>query len=307
MKPKVYFYPGSRGATIYERDGYVDCVPFSPEGIARWIEPTENPDEAQLFWCGQFHDKDAWKLNSNRFEFLTGRENRHVFEIEGDWRGMEIPEWLRPCILTAMNVPERNRGWNIMARPGCSRLLIHLAREAPSGFKMPSNRQFWFRGQWDSQGLRERLHDVLAVDFLPEDFEFIINPQWAAHLAIDNSWTRDFQQQMIDNAFILCPAGEGQATLRMYEACYYGRIPIVIADCLWAWEDVTDVSFAFRVSPQAGDEEMAKALADIFSRAESELEDRCRQAALYFEHVVKRYFQDPTDFLLTWLRKKALI
>ena len=35
MKPKVYFYPGSRAPTIYERDGYVDCVPFSPQGIER--------------------------------------------------------------------------------------------------------------------------------------------------------------------------------------------------------------------------------------------------------------------------------
>ena len=112
---------------------------------------------------------------------------------------------------------------------------------------------------------------------------------------------------MRESAFVLCPAGEGQATLRMYEACYYGRVPVVIADCLWTWDDVTDVSFAFRISPQASDDEMVKALADIFAIPDSELEDRCRMAALYFEHTVKFYFRDPTEFLLIWMRKKELI
>jgi len=311
MKSKVYFYPGSRDPSLHERDGYIDCVPFSPNGIAKWIEPTGNPDEAQLFYCGQFHDKGAWKLNPNKFEFLQGQESKHVFEIEGDWRGMDIPEWLKPCVMTAMNVPERNRGWNIMARPGCSRLLVHLAREAPSGFEMPMKRQFWFRGQRDSRGLRARLVDVLEENFVticePREVDFQFNDFWGAILGPGDQRVEDFQQAMRESAFILCPAGEGQATLRMYEACYYGRIPILIADCLWTWEDVTDISFAFRISPQAGDEKIVKALAGIFTIPDSELEDRCRMAALYFEHIVRFYFQDPTLFLLTWLGKKCLI
>ena len=304
MKPKTYFYPSSRDPSLHERDGYADCVPFSPQGIERWIEPTGNPDEAQLFWCGQFHDKDAWKLSPNRFEFLQGRESKHVFDIEGDWRGMDIPEWLKPCVMTAMNVPERNRGWSIMARPGCSKLLVHLAREAPSGFAMPTKRQFWFRGQMDSKGLRERLAKVLEGSNLPS--AIALNAFWGAVLASDDPRVQAFGSGMRESAFILCPAGEGQATLRMYEACYYGRVPVVIADCLWTWEDVTDVSFAFRISPQASDDEMVKALMDIFAIPGSELEDRCRMAALYFEHIVKRYFDDPTECFLAWMMKRGL-
>ena len=304
MKPKVYFYPGSRDPSLHERDGYVDCVPFSPQGIERWIEPTSNPDEAQLFWCGQFHDKDAWKLSPNRFEFLQGRESKHFFDIEGDWRGMDIPEWLRPCVMTAMNVPERNRGWSVMARPGCSKLLVHLAREAPSGFRMPMKRQFWFRGQRDSRGLRERLAKVLEGSNLPS--AIALNAFWGAVLASDDPRVQAFGSGMRESAFILCPAGEGQATLRMYEACHFGRVPVVIADCLWTWEDVTHVSFAFRISPQASDDEMVKALMDIFAIPDSELEDRCRMAALYFEHIVKRYFDDPTECFLAWMMKRGL-
>ena len=84
MKPKVYFYPGSRDPFTQEKAGYADCIPFSPQGIERWVEQTENPDEAQFFYCGQFHDKDAWKLSPNRFEFFQGRESKHIADIEGD-------------------------------------------------------------------------------------------------------------------------------------------------------------------------------------------------------------------------------
>ena len=306
MKIKAYFYSGSRDPSIHERSGYIDCVPFSPQGIERWVEPTGNPDEAQLLYCGQFHDKEAWKLSPGRFEFFQGRESRHVFEIEGDWRGMEIPEWLRPCILSAMNAREKNRGWNVMARPGCSKLLVHLAREAPSGFRSPLKKQFWFRGQQDSGGLRTRMWKVLDQSGLPSSLK--INDFWGAVLDVGNQEVVEYRRGMEDSAFVLCPGGEGWgATLRMYEACYYGRVPVLIADCPWAWEDVTDVSFAFRISPHAGDEEMARMLTDIFAISDSELEDRCRMAALYFEHVVKFYFRDPTEFFLEWMRKRRLL
>jgi len=302
---KVYFYPGSRDPSLHERDGYVDCVPFSPQGVAKWIKPTDNPDEAQLFYCGQFHDKDAWKLNPNKFEFFQGRESRHVFDIEGDWRGMEIPEWLRPCVMTAMNVPERNRSWNIMARPGCSKLLVHLAREAQSEFGVPTKKHFFFRGQRDSRNLREKVYQILRSADLP--YRFMFNLDWSAVKDIAHPDVVEYQQIMRESAFVLCPAGEGQATLRMYEACYFGRIPIVIADCLWTWEDVTDISFCLRIPSQMSEDEMFKALIDIFSISDSELEDRCRMAALYFEHVVRRYFDDPTEFFLTWIKRRALM
>ena len=312
MKLKVYFYPGSRDPSEQEKAGYVNCVPFSPQGIERWIEPTDNPDEAQLFYCGQFHDKDAWRLSPGRFEFLQGRELKHVFDVEGDWRGMDIPEWLKPCVLTVMNAREKNRGWNIMARPGCSKLLVHLAREAPSGFRLPSKKQFWFRGQQDSGGLRMRLSNILEDNFVtickPKEVDFQFNSFWGAVLDVNHQEVAEYRRGMEDSTFILCPGGEGWgATLRMYEACYFGRVPILIADCLWAWEDVTDVSFASRISPHASDDEMGKALADIFAISDSELEDRCRMAALYFEHVVRFYFRDPTEFLMMWLGKKRLI
>lgn len=306
MKLKTYFYPGSRDPSLHERSGYVDCVPFSPQGIERWIEPTDNPDEAQLFYCGQFHDKDAWRLNPGRFEFLQGRELKHVFDVEGDWRGMDIPEWLKPCVLTVMNAREKNRGWNIMARPGCSKLLVHLAREALSGFRPPPKRQFWFRGQQDSGGLRARMWKVIHESGLPVELK--INGFWGAVLDVNNQEVVEYQRGMEDSAFVLCPGGEGWgATLRMYEACHFGRVPILIADCLWAWEDVTDVSFAFRIPPTASDDEMGKALADIFAISDPELEDRCRMAALYFEHVVKFYFHDPTECFLAWAKKKELL
>lgn len=283
---------------MHERMGYEDCVPFSPQGIERWVRPTGTPQLAAFFYGGQFHDSEAGGLSQSRYEYFAGRENRHVFDIEGDWRGREIPAWLRPATMTAMNVLPKHRDWRMMARPPSSRLLVSLARGPMIAFSPPAVRSFYFQGQPDSQGLRERMAAAAQLARVPADIAF--NPFWGARLDPTDGAVRSYCAGLERSAFALCPAGEGQATMRMYEACAYGRVPVVISDALWMWEDLVDTSWCFRISPHSDRERIAEELALIYSISQSEMEERGRQAWNYFQHVVRNYFADPMREFLIW-------
>jgi len=113
-----------------------------------------------------------------------------------------------------------------------------------------------------------------------------------------------YSDSMRENAFVLCPGGEGWgSTLRSYEACFFGRVPVVISDSLMVWEDILDTTFFIKLSPSLTDEEMASALAKLFEMSDLEIADRCRSAVLYFEHVIRRHFRNPTEFFLAWMGK----
>lgn len=288
---------------MHERMGYLNCVPFSPEGIERWIRPTGSWNLADLFYGGQFHDSEADGLMLPRFEYFAGRESKHVFDIEGDWREREIAQWLRPATLTAMNVLPRHKQWHIMARPPSSRLLVSLARDPVLPFNSAKDRCFYFAGQRDSQGVRQKMADATRLAGLPAAITF--NDFWAARLETDDPTVARYGAGLKKSAFALCPAGEGQATMRMYEACAYGRIPIVISDALWMWEDLVDTSFCFRISPGLRIKELAEELERIYSLPDSEIEARCRSAWLYFQNVVRPYFGDPMRQFLIWTHRRC--
>ena len=202
-----------------------------------------------------------------------------------------------------MNVLPEHKDWHVMARPPSSRLLVSLARGPGIDFSLPKERCFYFAGQRDSRGIRQRMADAVTLANVPADVSF--NEFWGARLDPDHPAVRGYSAGLERLAFALCPAGEGQATMRMYEACAYGRVPILISDCLWMWEDFVDTSFCLRISPDSPLELMAEELAWIYLISDSELADRCRLAWEYFQNVVRNYFEDPMREFLTWAHWRA--
>jgi len=129
VKPKVYFYSHARERPTH---GGPRChTPFL-DGADGQIEVTENPDESDLFFAGQYHDSELWKLQPNRLAFFAGKEDKHVFDLDGDrW---QIPDWLRVSLLSVMTNWPRPPGWRIMVRPGSGTLLVDLAKHNTQGF-----------------------------------------------------------------------------------------------------------------------------------------------------------------------------
>lgn len=297
---KVYYYPGSLDAPTH--GGPYCFTPFR-DGAETVIEKTDNPYGADLLFAGQFHDTEKWKLNPNRFAYFKDSEDRHVFDLDGD-RWPVIPEWLRGSLLSGMNGKPIHKEWRFMARPGSSQSLVRIATKEPPGFVPPKNKTLWFRGQPDSGGLRKRLASIVEAMDVESDIQF--NNFWGAGVPEDSSVKIEYEKRMRESAFVLSPGGEGWgATLRMYEACYYGCVPIIISDCLIAWEDYTDTSFMVRISPDLPDDKIADAIKAVYDEPDDAIEDRCRMASMYFDHVVRRYFRNPTEFFLAWLEKKG--
>ena len=299
---KLYLYPHAPQHVHDTISQYRNSVSFSIDGIVKHCELV-GPEQAEYFYMGQYADKYAWKLHPNRFEYFKGNESRHILDIEGDWANMDIPEWLRPCMITAMNATVRERDWRVFIRPGCSMLLMDmLRREIP--YRPPEKIGFYFRGQPDPHGVREKLRCALLKSGLPHSFEF--TNQWNAPTHTDNPEVRKFQDEMGKWSFALCPSGTGKKmTVRFYEACAMGRIPVVVGNNDWLEERIAS-EFKFQTFADVPEDELMGWLNGVFmiaSRPEM-LRELSETARDYFNDTVRGYFRDPTEYFLGWIKRR---
>jgi hypothetical protein len=96
-------------------------------------------------------------------------------------------------------------------------------------------------------------------------------------------------------------------TIRFYETCFFGRVPVVISEMAFMGDDDTDTSFIFKIPTDISEEEMAKELLKISQTPITELIERGKCARNYFLNVVSKYFEDPTLYFINWMKKKNLL
>lgn len=314
---KLYVYPTApTSEAFYERTGYRQAVPFSADDLKALrddqstlgITLTDSPFDADYFFMGQYHDTVSWMLHPNRFCYWQGNESRHIIDIEGDWRDKEIPEWLEPAIVIAMNAFRKHRSWpRLFVRPGCSKLLMALARERLpwpvnlNPWDLFQRRAFWFRGREDSHGLRRKVGEAIKISGVCNGFT-LTGSTWGAVIDTYHDHVKRYEEEMAMSLFALCPSGEGfgHMTVRFYEACYYNRIPVVIGDNLWMGEEKEDLPFIFRISARSSIEQMVEFFRHIQEVPESTLIRMSIDAGNYFESVIRPYFADPTAWFLKW-------
>jgi hypothetical protein len=276
--------------------GYENTTPFSKKGIERWCEIVKS-HEAELFYCGQYADKDRWMLNPNRFDYFVGNEPRHVFDLEGDDSHNSFLPWMRPCIITAMNAEPNRRNWNCLVRPGCSNLLLDLVKNPPKR-EPPPESGFFFMGQRDPNGLREKVERAFRESKLPGEFAW--TDKWNAPSSLVDIDVKNYVEGMKSWSFQLCPAGSGQMTLRFFEACAFGRLPIVIADNLLF--DDPCAFFAAQYPTESSVESLKRRLQLAYECKESYSYDLLGKVPeVFFAKNVTGYFEDPT----LWFLNKA--
>lgn len=305
-KIKLFLYDHAPDHIHDRTAGYENTVPFSKAGIDRWCQLVD-PKDAELFYCGQYSDKNNWKLNPNRFEHFAGNESRHVFDLEGDHSQHFFLDWMRPCIITAMNAEPNHRNWNTFVRPGCSNLLMHIVKNPPE-YAPPKEIGFFFMGQPDPHGLRKRVAEAFFRAGVPG--EFIFTKKWNAVSPLDDADVLRYMEGMNRWSFQLCPAGTGQMTMRFFEACAYGRVPVVIADNLLFMDN--SINFVPRWHTGA----TVDVIARWFQRIHEALVNKqqfltsrgfSNASYVFFKTKIERYFHDPTAWLITRLNKTGLL
>ncbi len=309
-KIKLYLYPQALA-----HDGmcqeFSNTQPLSARGIKDWCELV-GPDQAEIFYCGQFTDRNPELIDLKQFEYMEGREKRHVLDIDGDFSGMELPECLGAVTITVRNVLKKHSSWSAYPTPGSSMLMLDILNRERE-YRPPKWNGFYFRGRLDQMGHRVKMYRALQLSNVPHNFS--IN-QTAYMFPSDSTlgpYTMEtlienlsrYEDEMLDWSFALCPRSGSHFTMRFYEACALGRYPIVLGDNLWLDNDAVQ---AYTIASDKGENEIAAALVQLMRSFSLEIAaDYGKWAQDYFYDHVKPYFDDPTRAFIIWLRERKII
>jgi hypothetical protein len=296
---------------------YVNTTPFSTEGLKQHCYIVDDPDEADLLYMGQVSDGNIDNPNhpilEESFEFLKGRESKHVLDLEGDWcalpgygGGAQIaPQWVLQCIKSA--APTKYAHWvqPIMARPNLSGLLAFLKTNPSCEIEFPDNVSLGFRGQPDPINTRVRIGDSLKRIGVKHDVTF--NTSWGGRKGVDSPAVSAYIESLYTNLISLCPEGVSSATIRFYETCFFARVPVIVGEQMVMEEGDYDTSFLYKIDPTLGDQHLDQELLKIANTPLPELIDKAKAARQYFLDVVMKYFEDPTLYFINWMKRKNLL
>lgn len=300
-KLKVYIYPNAKRHVHDDHPFYYNTVPFSEQGLKDWCVSVP-PECADYFYMGQISDSaQVWPSD---FPCFYGNESRHIADIEGDWGGWTSPpEWLRNSILTINSASQSIKNLRICVRPTFSSLLLNIIKERKEfPYPHPIKRSFCFRGFSDPWGVRARMAEALTYfDSGPAlDSECIINKEWTSS-SIDplSNRVKEYEELFSRHSFALCPRGMGHDSVRFYESCYFGLVPILIGSNLLVGDPE---KFYFRIDDKASVDAMYHQLSSIIQTPDDEIEERSIMATTYFEYSIRTYFDDPTKWAIDRLR-----
>lgn len=306
-KLRLYKYPFAPGHVHDTIPEYRDTVPFSEDGIAKWCDLVP-PQDAELFYCGQYdHSGTYWQLHPNRFAYFTpdymadSTASKHVFDLEGDHSEQCFHPWLQSSIITAMNAEPNHRNWHCFVRPGCSMLLLDMVRN-PRLVSDPIKHGFYFRGQRDPYGIREKLRLALELADVPHLFEFM--PNWNAPTPVGHPDVQRYEAEMREWSISLCPSGTGQMSVRFFEACAMTRCPIIVANNLLFEEGRVPI---LKILPTTTLKQMALRLERLYEVSQGVWGEMAAGAGALFELGIRPYFQDPTAYLLARLQAEGLL
>jgi hypothetical protein len=294
---KLYIYSNAKPHSHDLDPPFVNTVPLSQKGIQDHCDVV-CPDEADYFYMGQFSDASKnEEMCAKNFMYWEKYPDRHIADIEGDWPNRKIPEHLKQSWLTINGVPSEMKDWpRLVIRPTFSKLFLQLIKSPPK-FLAPNNRRFFFKGYPDPWGVRAKLYYVIQTSNL--DADYVLTAKWNGHNDPENSVAKSYTSQMESGCFALCPRGVGHDSVRFFEACMFGRIPVVVGDNIIMGEEWgVDTSFAIKISQHESLLDIKKQLVQVSKMSGEEVYERASAARRYFTNTVLSYFQDPTMYFL---------
>lgn len=304
---KIFLYPTAREHSHDKSHDYYNTTPLSREGIKQYCTIVTDPNDADYFYMGQISCGEASSASPDEFQYLNDSKynKKHIVTIEGDWLGHDIPQWLSNCIYTGNGAKLKYTNMRFCVRPCMSKLLVHLAKnDVNYTINYPEKISFGFCGQLDPHGTRLKLYNILQSSSIEN--EFIINPGWCGSVDLQNNVIQQYARVLQNNLISLCPRGAGEDTIRFYESCFFGRIPVIVGNCFVMGEDHFDTSFFYRIDPDLASADLLQQLTNISNTNRNELIDKAKLARKYFDEVVRRYYADPTRYFIDFLTRHNL-
>ena len=294
-KLKVSFAESFNGMIHDIYEWYANTIPFCDKGIAEWCESVPL-DEAEIVHAGQVGEQAAIPF------LLPSTTLPIVVDIEGDRAYDNFRPDLGDAVRVCCGAPLEWRGTRSFARPTMSRFLVHAAREIHAKFPKAIYNSLGFIGKTDSRGIRQKMARASAG--LPASI--CLQQDWHGPSELNHPARSSFAHSMIGCGSALCPMGEGVATSRFYEACFYGRHPVVIGETMVLGDGYVDLGFVTQIDARLTEAAMREALVEVCEMPLSEVQDRGKAAQAYFETTVREYFADPTLAFIKWFRSDRL-
>jgi hypothetical protein len=302
----LFVYPNALIQTQDKINEYWNTIPMCIEGQHKHFNIVTDPQKADLFFMGMISCGTVDQFKPSDFPYLQQNESKHIFELEGDWVSNSAPEWLAKLAKSGNSSKPEHLIGPLCVRPAVSNLLAFLAKNNPEyDFEFPDSKTWAFRGFPDPFGVRARTVRIMQQLNLPGDYG--LTNQFGARQALDSDPVGSYCKLLHANLISVCPRGAGIDSIRFYETCFFGRVPVAISDAKWLGEDHYDMSFAYRLSPSLSDNELAAELTKINDIPYEELVERGKKARQYFQEVVIPYFQDPTLYFINFLKRKNII
>ena len=310
-KIKLYVYPNAAPHDHDLSDCNPNTIPFSKKGIKDHCILTSS-EEADYFYMGQINN-DRGCLQAarpNDYSYFKGNEDKHICDLEGE-PGFEaanrypIPEWLHNSIITTPGpIRKYSNIKYLFTRPNAPVLMMDIIRNRKEEFDFPEKNSFGICAYINH---KIRALTVYALHKSEFDKELHIKRKWQAMSKVGSKAQQEYIDIMLNNSISLCPRGSGVSSVRLYESCYYNRVPVMISDydnILFA-EDTHDLSFCYRICKKdMGPEYLHAELEKIYNTPNEELKQKANSAKKFFETVVRDYFEDPTLYFMKWLEKK---
>jgi hypothetical protein len=302
---KIYIYKNSSFPVHDDTPEYRGYVPFSKINLSKNYLIVDNPEEADFFYMGQFTCLGK-PFQKKDFEYFDLFANKHICDLEGDWTyNFAAKDILENCIITTNGAKKEYSQFydRIFIRPTFSKLLINLVKNYKKIHYKPNyNRVFAFKGFQDPLGVRIRIANLINKTNLKKDIEF--NNTWMGNSSYKNPAVSEYIKKIYNNTFSLCPRGAGVDTVRFFESCYFGRIPIIIGDNLLFGETEYKKKFFFKITPDSTDQQIIDKLVEI-SNSDNELIDEMSKNCIeFFEKHVITYFKEPDRCFIHWLKRR---
>lgn len=290
-----------------------DTVLFS-QGPVRLVS---SPDDADFFYMGQFGDANGDYLSQpldeylNQFPYLRNCPERHIFQKDGDWVGQEqsewfhyeVPDFFKQCIIITHNW---KRSWvapNVYVYPRESRPLLSLMYrydEFPNeGLSMS------YRSEFDNWDIGYRL--TKAADYASTYIDYI-SKEPLSNVEPHDTRVKEHFDHLKDHPVAICAQGNRFDSTQFFEACFFGRVPILVSEGVLPGEDMYDTSFAYQLTPALPSTIMSIQLDAIAESFTPEvMKARSKAARRYFEHIIRPQMHDPTGEFIYFLQRRNLI